>query len=303
MTKAFPEVRTTSAKPLPHKAGGEGTVRTPILKPECDPPTMPFSRPLLYVALLIVAPGVVCKATAQPVVDVAGELQVEPSESRETDARPAGQLSDSRVDTPQDEPVDEGFTRVSDLPEPATEPPTEASAWTCPQSCEGTQAKPKHFDNLYRPEGHYRHPNTFRPFGDSVNAAFGTEIANGHAVRMVLYHYDFVDGGTSLSRRGHSELLDITGRLLRTPHPLVIQSTDDPEMDEARRHSVLAALTQLPFPFPGERVVIGRPSVYGLDGIDAIQVHQRLMGLTNLQTTGSGIGNRTGAASGGSTAR
>lgn len=163
---------------------------------------------------------------------------------------------------------------------PLTERPRRVTRLHCRSHCTCQTDQEKVYADLFDPQGDYRHPNTFRPHGDAVYSAFGAQVANGHAARMILYQYDFTRSKPTLNQRGYLELLEIAQRLPRTPSPLVIQPSGDADLDAARRATVVAHLNELPFPVPEERVVTAIPQVAGLDGIDAVRVHQRLLRLS-----------------------
>jgi hypothetical protein len=119
-----------------------------------------------------------------------------------------------------------------------------------------------------------------------------TEVANGEAARMVLYHYDFVEGSDQLKPRGKYQLAKITALLPLNFNPLIIQATPEaPALDEARRVAVVRELAVGSFPVPPERVVIGRPPAIPLQGDEAERIYRNLLLNTEaggLRATGGG---------------
>jgi hypothetical protein len=121
------------------------------------------------------------------------------------------------------------------------------------------------------------------PLGASVAAHYKTHVANGEAARMVLYHYDFVDGSELLNLRGRDKVAEIAGLLGHNFFPIVIERTPTcPQLAEARRVMLLNELAQCSFPIPPERVVIGPPIANGLRGVEAEVVYQNLIGQTQI---------------------
>jgi len=118
---------------------------------------------------------------------------------------------------------------------------------------------------------HHRDPYFYvPPLGASVDAMIATQVANGEAAQMVLYHYDFVRGRAELNFRGARRLQKLSSRLLSNPYPLIIQPTiGNLKLDAARVTAIQEAVALLPVPIAPDRVVIGEPPSRPLDGIDA----------------------------------
>ena len=136
---------------------------------------------------------------------------------------------------------------------------------------------------LWKPHFHKSHGRGNRatcepPLGFFMYAAVNTQIANGEAARMVLYHYDFIQANDQLNARGAARLNKIAQLLPQNPFPVVIQqSLENRVLDEARRRTVLRELAKKPFPVAEQRVVIGEPPARGLDGVDAEAIHENLL--------------------------
>jgi hypothetical protein len=136
-----------------------------------------------------------------------------------------------------------------------------------------------------------------------------TEVANGDAARMTLYHYDFQEGRAALTSRGKDQLAKIIGLLPQNFFPIVIErTTDAPELAVARRRVVLGELAKGTFPVPPERVVIGIPTANGLNGVEAEIIYRTLktqtenggvnFGQSGFGTQGTGVGGSGGATGG-----
>jgi hypothetical protein len=130
-----------------------------------------------------------------------------------------------------------------------------------------------------------------QPLGASLYANCNVQVANGIAARLMLYHYDFIDGSDQLNQKGRDRLLQLAGLLCASPAPLVIERTlSAPGLDEARRLTVLNALGHISVAVPVERVVIGPCMARGLDGIEAELIFQNLLIQTQSGGTREGAG-------------
>jgi hypothetical protein len=115
------------------------------------------------------------------------------------------------------------------------------------------------------------------------------QITNGLAAQLVFYRYDFNnnpgEGGSksptaaNLSPRGWVQMVKIGEMLNRLPvPPVVIESSNDSQLDEARRQNVIAGLTEvMGSPVPPEWVVVGEPMANPLNGEEAVIVHENLL--------------------------
>jgi hypothetical protein len=126
-----------------------------------------------------------------------------------------------------------------------------------------------------------------------------TQIAKGHAARMVLYQFDFTPASDELTIRGKAELARMARCMSTNCFPVVIESTPtNPELDELRRQAVWRELSANQVAIPFERVVVGRPYVRGLGAVDAMLVDRNRLNLTFSRGTIAGGG--SSGASGGS---
>ena len=152
-----------------------------------------------------------------------------------------------------------------------------------------------------------------QPLGMALYGNLNTQIANGVAAKLVLYHFDFVDGGSQLNWKGRQQLAKHAAVMNGNVYPLVIeQSPDQPELDEARRAAVQQALTQNQSPISVDRVVVGIPTAVALPGQQAVGLNANLQrdtqagGVSNLAPgsfrAGGIIGGISGGASGSTTA-
>jgi hypothetical protein len=128
------------------------------------------------------------------------------------------------------------------------------------------------------------------PLGASINTAMATQIQNGAAARMMLYHFDFDPGKAQLTPRGQRQLSKIARWLPTGAAPVLIQPTGVTALDAARRALVRAQLARFSFPVPEERVRTAVPPVRELDGVDAILIEQKLQSLASPAQPVSGAG-------------
>ena len=111
------------------------------------------------------------------------------------------------------------------------------------------------------------------PLGGAIYDHFRTQVANGEAARMVLYHFDFLCGSSALNLRGNDQLGKIALLLKNNTCPIIIERTpDQPALAEARRLAVLQVLGGHGIAINPRRVVVGLPLANGLSGVEANRV-------------------------------
>ena len=145
-------------------------------------------------------------------------------------------------------------------------------------------------------ENHWGYPENFvaEPHGASIYAHFNAQVGNGQAAQLALYHFDFHDGlgkkAAKLNSYGVDRLTQLSGLLMQSGLPLVIQRTqDNPQLDQARRAEVIDQLARVcPAPIEPERVIVGRPIALGLDARESALIYLNL-----LKQTQRGEGIRT----------
>lgn len=133
------------------------------------------------------------------------------------------------------------------------------------------------------------------PFGYCVFGALDAQITSGLAAQLVLYRYDFNNPPTegaaksidpaNLNPRGRQQLMKVADLLNRLPMPpVVIEASENPQIDQARRQRVIAALTEvMGTPVPNEWVVVDEPAANPLSGEEATLIHQNLLQQTELR--------------------
>ena len=154
-----------------------------------------------------------------------------------------------------------------------------------------------------------------QPLGASLQAHMDVQIANGQAVQLVLYRYDFHDVGNTdpsvLNRHGLSRLERLVPLMESCPWPLIIEPVPGhPEISQARKLHVLQWLsTKMRVPINDGRVVVAYPPAAGLSGVEAIEIDASLIQQTRTKggpmpsdTSGSEQSG-TGSSSGSSQSR
>lgn len=156
-----------------------------------------------------------------------------------------------------------------------------------------------------------------RRFGSVNNQVAAMMVYNGIGDQMVLYEYDFgiAADAASLKERGVYQLEKMVRRMQIVCHPIVIEPSGDPQLDVERQNQVLAKLAELGVELERELVVVARPGVRGLDGIEALPIYSNILQQTSargnvgietsglsdigLGSSGTGGGASTGINSGG----
>jgi hypothetical protein len=116
------------------------------------------------------------------------------------------------------------------------------------------------------------------------------QVLNGLRDQQVLYDYDFYTGdrAAELTPRGQYQLSKIIRRMEIAPCPIIVQTAiTNPELDEARRQSVLEALRKAGVPASEDLVVADRPPVPGLQGVEGSIIYGNMLGQT--QERGGGF--------------
>jgi len=171
-------------------------------------------------------------------------------------------------------------------PAPVLEAPAEGVCCDC-------QCQPVHgpvrrlYHNHLKPclqQSHWGYADLFqpRPFGSYARFAAGSQIENGLSAQLVLYRMDFVTAeglpGAELNPSGRARLERVLGLVMTGPCPLVIELDErHPELNAARRASVVGQLQQVVAGFPEERVVVGRPAARGLSAEEAVAIQQNVL--------------------------
>lgn len=117
-----------------------------------------------------------------------------------------------------------------------------------------------------------------QPLGAALYSQMSAQAANGMAAKLVLYHYDFVDGSPNLKVYGHERLAKHIASMNFNAFPLLIEPTpDEPELADARRVAVQQAMLQMQASVDVNRVIVGIPTPVALPGRQAQLLDINLM--------------------------
>lgn len=134
------------------------------------------------------------------------------------------------------------------------------------------------------------------PVGTYVNQFIKVQDTNAEADDFVLYKHMWYMGGTTLGPLGRYQLDLISKRLGSTPFPVVIATSKNDELDEARRETVIRHLAMRGINDPS-RVIVAFPVAEGLTGEEAVIIAARYLRGGHFGGFG-GIGNAIPGVSG-----
>ncbi|MCU0978844.1 MAG: hypothetical protein MUF25_06715, partial [Pirellulaceae bacterium] len=145
---------------------------------------------------------------------------------------------------------------------------------------------------------HWGYPEFFEetPLGASLRAHQRAQISSGYAARLVLYQYDFCDGGVTLNQQGQRRLKDlVTGFDCWAHQRLLIEATPDrPQLAAARQKHVTKMLHDSGIP---AQVEVGVPTGFMPMGDEALLMNMNL--LRQVRTGGGSISMPSGGGGGG----
>jgi hypothetical protein len=130
---------------------------------------------------------------------------------------------------------------------------------------------------------------TEEPFGFCMNGAVNAQVMNGLTAQTVFYQYDFNNtpapgAPNSIDRAGlnycgRQQLSRVATLVNHLPVPrVVIESSHNLQIDEARRQTVIAGLSEaMGTAVPADWVVIDQPPSNPLSGEEAQIIHENLL--------------------------
>ena len=136
------------------------------------------------------------------------------------------------------------------------------------------------------------------PPGTYINRFIQIQDTNAQADDFVIYKHMWFQGGKALGPLGRYQLDLISKRLPTVPFPVVIETSQNAELDEARRDAILALLVQRGFEDPS-RVIVAYPVAEGLYGDEAEQIATGYLRGGLAGTGGLGAGGLGGTGFGG----
>jgi hypothetical protein len=136
-----------------------------------------------------------------------------------------------------------------------------------------------------------------QPTGTHVRMINDTQAGKAEADDFVIYQHEWTGGGAVLGPRGRRHLAEIARRLPAETFPVLIETSDNEELDQTRRQFVLGQLAASDLADMDSRVTIGYPEAEGMSADDAARVHGGLTGSPG--ASASQTGTRTSTAFGG----
>ena len=133
------------------------------------------------------------------------------------------------------------------------------------------------------------------PLGSALYALERTQVSNSRTAQQTFYDFDFVGDSATLNLKGRQKMARVATELPRSFTPILIEQTARyPGLAELRRQTMLAELSQGPFPVPPERIIVCPPISTGLSGPEATVLFGTQMG----QLGGRGGAGGSGITSG-----
>jgi hypothetical protein len=131
-------------------------------------------------------------------------------------------------------------------------------------------------------QGHYP-----QPVGTFVKEYQFRQSAKAEAEDFVFFLYEWLyDAPDQLGPFGTGHLEQVARRMQTEDHPVVIQISDDPKLNDLRKAVVVKALTERGVAEAGKRVYVGAPQGEGLYGDEAERAYFQLI----LGNAGGGLG-------------
>lgn len=149
------------------------------------------------------------------------------------------------------------------------------------------------------------------PLGSTVHAAAEAMKASHLAATLIFHRYDFYNDGehdAQLNTAGMRHLERLAIELAHSNRPVIVEEGPmqptpalqerQAALDEQRRLTVFHQLVERKVPITAERVVVGRPSVPGLPGADALLIQATQQERT--RQAGPAVSGGLGGSAGGS---
>lgn len=143
------------------------------------------------------------------------------------------------------------------------------------------------------------------PLGQVTDSHWETMQTNAEAADFIFYDHEFrydtrthVDTA-ELAPGGKKKLMQVALRLEHVPFPVVIEESQHgnrPELDEARRQTVIRELNRLGVTGADGRVVVASAFAEGFTGVEAENAYMNVLGWNG--GSGGGYGRRFGGYGG-----
>ena len=135
------------------------------------------------------------------------------------------------------------------------------------------------------------------PAGRHVQLWQQAQTASAAADQGVFYQNEFLSKSAKLTSSGEEHVAKLIHRSLADSIPIVVEASQDPTLDEARRQQLGTTFADVGVNLQQEQISIGKPAARGLDGFRAQQAVRSSMG--NGGGGGMGGGGMGGGGMGG----
>jgi hypothetical protein len=147
--------------------------------------------------------------------------------------------------------------------------------------------------------GSYAGPGADRPFpiGQVSDSHWETQQTNAEATDFIFYDHEFRGNTAQLSPGAKQHLEQVALRLEHVPFPVVVEQSlhnAKPELDLARRQTIVEQLARLGVQNIDERVVVANAFPEGYTGIEAEGAYYNVIG----SQFNGGAGRRFGGTGG-----
>ncbi|MDX2175865.1 MAG: hypothetical protein SF028_05285 [Candidatus Sumerlaeia bacterium] len=99
-----------------------------------------------------------------------------------------------------------------------------------------------------------------QPAGTYVRAPFDRQATKAEANDFIFYRHMWNAETESLTPDGQRHLATVVRRLIREPHPVVIETTENASIDNRRRQAMAQYLLQAAVPDAERRVIVAYPT-------------------------------------------
>lgn len=109
------------------------------------------------------------------------------------------------------------------------------------------------------------------PLGQNTDAFWETQQTNAEAADFIFYDHEFVGESANLAPGAKRHLEEVALRLPHVPFPIVIEQSmfnAKPDLDQARRQTIVMQLARLGVPNAEERVVVASAFAEGFTSIE-----------------------------------
>ena len=118
-------------------------------------------------------------------------------------------------------------------------------------------------------------PVDFPPLGNSLSQIIESHRKAARPMRLLIYHYDFLHQSAVLNEMGQRQLVSIAKRMDKADQPVILQPSENADLDIARRQAILKALNELDVRDAETRVLIKAIYYPRLMGVEGEQVNER----------------------------